>query len=116
ETLARGVKYAEAGADVLFFAGMKIEDFPRAADAVKVPLYGPFHIPIAQLKAARVKLAVYTSILRDIAAGAVNNALLELKSTEMLTNAEKGAINAAMLARLTRAQDISDEIRKYNFR
>jgi 2-methylisocitrate lyase-like PEP mutase family enzyme len=116
ETLARGVKYAEAGADVLFFAGMKIEDFPRAADAVKAPLYGPFHIPMAQLKAARVKLVVYTSILRDIAAGAVNSALLELKSTEMLANAEKGAIPGSMLGRLTRAQDISDQIRRYNFR
>jgi 2-methylisocitrate lyase-like PEP mutase family enzyme len=115
ETLARGVAYAKAGADILFFAGMKIEDFPRAAETVGVPLYGSFYVPFTQIKAARIKLAVYTSNLRDIASGAINNALMELKSTGELTNAEKNALPAAVQARLTRNQELSELARKYNF-
>jgi methylisocitrate lyase len=75
ETLARGAAFAQAGADLIYFAGMKIEDFPRAAEAVKIPLYGSFHLPLARLKAARIKLAVYTTAMREIATGAVHNAL-----------------------------------------
>jgi len=114
ETLARGVAYAKAGADVLFFAGMKIEDFPRAAATVGVPLYGSFYVPPAQIKAARIKLAVYTSNLRDIASGAVNKALMEFKATGEMVNAEKDALPANMLARVTRNQDLAELRRKYN--
>jgi 2-methylisocitrate lyase-like PEP mutase family enzyme len=114
ETLARGVAFAEAGADMLFFAGMRIEDFPRAADTVKVPLYGSFNVPIARAKEARVKLHAHTSTLRDIAMGAVNNALMELQSTGMMTNAEKNSLPGNMMARLTRNQELSELARKYN--
>jgi 2-methylisocitrate lyase-like PEP mutase family enzyme len=114
ETLARGVAYAKAGADILFFAGMKIEDFPRAADAVGIPLYGSFYVPPARIKEARIKLAVYTSNLRDIASGAVNNALMEFKATGEMVNAEKNALPANILARVTRNQELSELRRKYN--
>ena len=36
--IERGVAYAEAGADMLFFAGMGLEDCPPAAEAVQKPL------------------------------------------------------------------------------
>jgi methylisocitrate lyase len=114
ETLARGVAYAEAGVDLVFFAGMKIEDFPHAADVVKVPLYGSFNIPRARAQQARIKLAVYTSNLRDISTGAIHNALMELKTTGSLTNAEKNAIPSNIQARLTRNQELSELSRKYN--
>ena len=77
--------------------------------------YGSFYVPFAQIKAARIKLAVYTSNLRDIASGAINNALMELKSTGELTNAEKNALPSAIQARLTRNQELSELARKYNF-
>jgi 2-methylisocitrate lyase-like PEP mutase family enzyme len=116
ETLARGVAYAKAGADVLFFAGMKIEDFPRAADMVGVPLYGSFEtVPLSRMKDARVKLAVYTSDLRDIATGAINSALVEYKNTGMMANAAKNKLPGNIQTRLTRNQELSDLSRKYNF-
>jgi 2-methylisocitrate lyase-like PEP mutase family enzyme len=114
ETLARGVAYAEAGADMLFFAGMRIEDFPRAAETVRIPLYGSFNVPIARAKEARVKLHANTSTLRDIAMGAVSNALAELKATGMMTNAERNALPQNIEARLTRNQELSALSRKYN--
>jgi 2-methylisocitrate lyase-like PEP mutase family enzyme len=114
ETLARGVEFAKAGVDILFFAGMKIEDFPRAADAVKIPLYGSFYVPPAQIKAARIKLAVYTSNLRDISSGAAYNALMEFKATGEMVNAEKNDLPANIMARVTRNQELSDLRRKYN--
>ena len=116
ETLARGVAYAKAGADILFFAGMKIEVFPHAAETVGVPLYGSFEtVPLSRMKEAQVKLAVYTSDLRDIATGAINNALMEFKSTGAMTNAAKNKLPASIQARLTRNQELSDLSRKYNF-
>jgi 2-methylisocitrate lyase-like PEP mutase family enzyme len=117
ETLARGVAYAKAGADVLFFAGMKIEDFPKAAETVGVPLYGSFEtVPLSRMKEARVKLAVYTSDMRDIAMGAINNALMELKNTGSMTNAAKGKIPSSVQQTLVRNQELTDRSRKYNFR
>jgi 2-methylisocitrate lyase-like PEP mutase family enzyme len=117
ETLDRGVAYAKAGADILFFAGMKIEDFPRAAETVGVPLYGSFDtVPLSRQKEARVKLAVYTSDLRDIATGAINNALMEYKSAGIMTNAAKNKLPGNIQARLTRNQELTDLGRKYNFR
>jgi len=115
ETLARGVAYAQAGVDILFFAGMKIEDFPRAADTVKIPLYGSFDVPLARAREARIKLNVHTSTMRDIAMGAVNNALMELKSTGALTNASKNALPSGIQAKLTRTLELSGLSRKYNF-
>jgi 2-methylisocitrate lyase-like PEP mutase family enzyme len=117
DTLARGVAYAKAGADVLFFAGMKIEDFPRAAETVGIPLYGSFEtLPLSRMKDARVKLAVYTSDMRDIAMGAINNALMEFKSTGSLTNAAKGKLSSNVQQRLTRNQELTERSRQYNFR
>src|SRR5262249_6589679 len=117
ETLARGAAYAKAGADVLFFAGMKIEDFPRTAETVGVPLYGSFETqPLSRMKEAHVKLAVYTSDMRDIAMGAINNALMEFKSTGSMTNAAKGKLPSNVQQTLTRNQELSDRSRKYNFR
>jgi 2-methylisocitrate lyase-like PEP mutase family enzyme len=117
ETLERGVAYAKAGADILFFAGMRIEDFPRATETVGVPLYGSFDtLPLSRMKEAQVKLAVYTSDLRDIATGAINNALMEYKSTGIMANAAKNKLPANIQARLTRNQELTELGRKYNFR
>jgi len=117
ETLARGVAYAKAGADVLFFAGMKIEDFPHTAETVGVPLYGSFEtVPLPRMKDARVKLAVYTSDMRDIAMGVINNALMELKSTGSMTNAAKNKLPSSVQQQLTRNQELTERSRKYNFR
>ena len=96
---------------------MKIEDFPRAAETVGVPLYGSFDtVPLSRQKEARVKLAVYTSDLRDIATGAINNALMEYKSTGIMTNAAKNKLPGNIQARLTRNQELTELGRKYNFR
>ena len=68
------------------------------------------------MKEARVKLAVYTSDLRDIATGAINNALMEYKSTGAMANASKAKLPGNIQARLTRNQELTDLSRKYNFR
>ena len=57
---------------------------------------------------------MYTSNLRDIASGAVNKALMEFKATGEMVNAEKDALPANVLARVTRNQDLAELRRKYN--
>ena len=101
-------------ADMLYFAGMRIEDCPRAADTVKIPLYGSFNVPLERARQARVKLHAHTSTLRDIAMGAVNTALLELKATGLMTNAERNSLPQNIQARLTRNQEHAERSRKYN--
>ena len=58
EALDRGAACAEAGADVIFFAGMRPADTPKARDVVKRPLMstvGSATTP-AMLKEARISL------------------------------------------------------------
>ncbi len=114
ETLERGIAYAEAGADMLFFAGMRIDDFPRAADTVNIPLYGSFNVPLARAREVGVKLHAYTSTLRGIAMGAVHNALLEFEATGLMTNTERNSLPGSIQARLTRNEELSERSRRYN--
>jgi 2-methylisocitrate lyase-like PEP mutase family enzyme len=115
ETLDRGVAYAEAGADVLYFSGLQTQDYPRAVRTVKRPLCTTVaaDMPIAEVKRAGIGLALYTRLLQDIAMGAVHNALLELKTTGMMPNANKIALPRDFSATLIRTWEITGRARKY---
>jgi 2-methylisocitrate lyase-like PEP mutase family enzyme len=115
EALARGVACAEAGADVIFFSGMRLTDTARARDAVKKPLMstvGGTTTP-AQLKEARISFGVYSGQILQISLGAAYQALQELKTTGLLTNASKGSIPNDVYQKLIGAQDVTARARKY---
>jgi 2-methylisocitrate lyase-like PEP mutase family enzyme len=120
KAIERGVKYAEAGAETIWFTGMMIADVPRIADAIKIPVTFQIggNVPIADAKANRVTCAVYASLLQNIAQSAVYDALTELKTTGMMAKAAGarlgGRIPAEFKQKLTRAAEIADRGKKYH--
>ena len=116
EALARGVACVEAGADVVFFSGMRLTDTPKARDTVKRPLMstvGATTTP-AQLKEARISFGVYAGQLLQISLGAAYQALQELKGTGLMTNAVKLQIPTDVYQKLTDASEVTARARKYN--
>jgi 2-methylisocitrate lyase-like PEP mutase family enzyme len=113
--LERGVAYAEAGADVLFFAGMRLPDLPRAAEAVQRPLMHTVNnVPFSDISKNRVRLAVYAGQLQSVALGAVHQALLELKADGVIPDYGQRALPAEVHARLTGAEEAVARARKYH--
>jgi 2-methylisocitrate lyase-like PEP mutase family enzyme len=114
QALERGVACAEAGADVLYFSGMRLEDHPRAREAVKKPL---FHLGNArttpdQAKAAKVSVIAYH--VDGVAHGALYEALKELKNTGKFEQSSKMSLPNGVQARLVRSDDYNALARKYH--
>jgi methylisocitrate lyase len=114
QALERGVACAEAGADVIFFYGMRLEDHPKARGVVQRPLMalGTRTTTPDQAKAARVGLLFYH--VDPIGHGALHEALKELKSTGKFENSSKMLLAPDVNARLTGSTDYSARARKYN--
>src|SRR5215471_7973717 len=116
EALDRGAACAEAGADVIFFAGMRPADTPKARDVVKRPLMstvGSATTP-AMLKEAKITLGVYAGQLLQIGLGAAYQALQELKTTGLMTSSAKLSIPGDVFQKLTESQEVTARARKYN--
>src|SRR6266550_5460739 len=97
EMLDRAAAYAEAGADLVWIGLRTADDYVKAADIVKKPLFavigGPnFPATPAAMKAARVAVGQTPPVV-SIALGAIDKALAELKATGRMTEAQKGALN-----------------------
>ena len=119
--IERGVAYAAAGAETIWFMGMTFDDLPRVAAAVKVPLTAQLLMDttMATAKASRVTVAVYASLLQNIAQSAVYDALVELKTTGTMKKSAGGVrlggrIPADVRATITRADEIAARGKKYN--
>jgi len=120
QAIARGVAYAQAGAESIWFTGMTFDDLPRVADAVKIPITAQLFMDttMATAKASRVKVAVYASLLQNIAQSAVYDALTELKTTGTMMKSAGGVrlggrIPAEFRLRITRAAEITARGKKY---
>lgn len=115
QALDRGVAYAEAGADVLFLAGMRLPDLPRAAEALKRPLMHTVNnVPFAEIRSHKINLAVYAGQLQSLALGAVEKALSELKSSGMIPDYAERVLPADVYARLTGVDETLALAKKYN--
>lgn len=116
QALERGQACAEAGADVIFFAGMRMEDLPKAKALVKKPLMTTVGAttPFASLKPAGVNLAVYAGQLLQIGLGANLQALRELKTTGTMANAAKLTIAGDVYQKLIGSEETITRGRKYN--
>jgi 2-methylisocitrate lyase-like PEP mutase family enzyme len=118
EMLDRAAAYAEAGADAVWLGLPTPADYVKAAAIVKKPLMagiGRGNLPATAeaMKAARVQVGQAVTMM-NIALGAVDNALLELKNTGRMTEAQKGALSAQMAARVEQAEELNARSRKYN--
>src|SRR5437588_6597693 len=100
EMLDRAAAYAEAGADAVWIGLPTAQDYIKAADMVKKPLMAVigganFPATAAAMKAARVAVGQSASMV-NIALGAVDKALVELKATGRMTDAQKGTLSWEM--------------------
>jgi len=112
--MERGRALAEAGADVLYMGGLKLEDHARARGILKVPLMtSPADtVPVEEVRAARVTIAFRH--LEPIGAGAIYQAMLELKSTGRLVNSTKLKLSRDVEGPLLHSADWLERAKKYH--
>jgi 2-methylisocitrate lyase-like PEP mutase family enzyme len=118
EMLDRAAAYAEAGADCVWMGLPTAQDYVKAADIVKKPLFavigGPnFPATAAAMKAARVAVG-QTPPMVNIALGAVDKALVELKTTGKMAEAQKTALSREMSDKVEQVEELNARARKYN--
>jgi carboxyvinyl-carboxyphosphonate phosphorylmutase len=116
EMLDRAAAYAEAGADLIWIGLRSADEYAKAADMIKKPLFaviGGANFPAtpAALKAAKVAVGQTPPVVA-IAMGAIDKALAELKATGRMTEAQKGAVSRAM--RVEQVEELDARARKYN--
>src|SRR5580704_17858975 len=116
--LDRAAAYAEAGADCVWIALPTAQDFAKAADMIKKPLFAVIGRPNfpatpAAMKAARVSVGQTPPIV-SIALGAVDKALAELQATGGMTEAQKVALSRATVEKVERVEELNAGSRKYN--
>jgi 2-methylisocitrate lyase-like PEP mutase family enzyme len=118
EMLDRAAAYAEAGADCVWLGLPTAQDFVKAAGIVKKPIFavigGPnFPATADAMKAAHVAVG-QTPPMVNIALGAVDKALSELKSTGRITDAQKGALSRQTSDKVEQVDELNARSRKYN--
>src|SRR6195256_2112653 len=118
EMLDRAAAYAEAGADCVWIGLRSADEYAKAADVIKKPLFatiggGNFPATPAAMRAARVAVG-QTPPMVNIALGAVDKALAELQATGGMTEAQKGALSRAMVEKVERVEELNALSRKYN--
>jgi len=118
EMLDRAAAYAEAGADAVWIGLPTAQDYVKAADMIKKPLMGVIggaNLPATAeaMKAARITVGQSASMV-NIALGAVDKALAELKATGRMAEAQKGALSRATSEKVERVEELNARSRKYN--
>ena len=118
EMLDRAAAYAEAGADLVWVGLPTAQDYVKAADMIKKPLFGVIGNAIlpatpAAMKAARITVG-QTGPVVNIALGAVDRALTEMQMTGRMTEATKGALPRATSDKIEQVDDLTARMAKYN--
>ncbi|HMI97026.1 MAG TPA: isocitrate lyase/PEP mutase family protein [Micropepsaceae bacterium] len=118
EMLDRAAAYAEAGADCVWMGLPTAQDYVKAADIVKKPLFAVigganFPATAAAMKAARVAVG-QTPPMVNIALAAVDKALVELKTTGKMAEAQKTALSREMSDKVEQVEELNARARKYN--
>ena len=118
EMLDRAVAYAEAGADAVWIGLPTTQDYVKAAGMIKKPLMatiGGANMPAtaAAMKAARIAVGNVGSMV-NIALGAIDKALVELKATGQMTAAGKGSLGRETAAKVEQVEELNARSRKYN--
>ncbi len=118
EMLDRAAAYAEAGADLVWIGLPTAQDYAKAADMIKKPLFGVIggaNLPAtpAAMKAARITVG-QTGPVVTIALGAVDKALTELKTTGRMAEAQKGALNRETSDKVEQVEELNARAQKYN--
>jgi len=118
EMLDRAAAYAEAGADAVWIGLPTAQDYVKAAGMIKKPLMAVvgganFPATAAAMKAARVAVGQSASMV-NIALGAIDRALVELKGTGRMTEAQKAALSRETSDKIEQVAELNARSRKYN--
>jgi 2-methylisocitrate lyase-like PEP mutase family enzyme len=118
EMLDRAAAYAEAGADAVWIGLPTAQDYVKAAGMIRKPLMttiggGNMPATAAAMKAARIADGNVGSMV-NIALGAVDKALVELKATGRMTEAQKGALSRETAEKVEQVEELNARSRKYN--
>ena len=118
EMLDRAAAYAEAGADCIWIGLRTAQDYVKARDTVKKPLMAVvgnanFTATAEAMKAARISVG-QSATMMNIALGAVDRALTELKSTGRMVEAQKGSLGDAMSDKIEQVEELNARSAKYN--
>jgi 2-methylisocitrate lyase-like PEP mutase family enzyme len=118
EMLDRAAAYAEAGADAVWLGLPAPADYARAAGIVKKPLMagvGRRNLPATAdaMKAARIAVGQAVTMM-NIALGAVDKALVELKTTGQMTQAQSSALSRETAAKLEQVSDLNARAERYH--
>src|SRR5437667_3273420 len=118
EMLDRAVAYAEAGADAVWIGLPTAQDYVKAADMVKKPLMAVigganFPATAAAMKAARVAVGQSASMV-SIALRAADKALVELKATGRMTDAQQGALSRETGSKVEQVEELDARSREDN--
>ena len=114
----RAAAYAEAGADLIWLGMRTTEDYAKAAGMITKPLFGVIgtaNIPatVEAMKAAHFAVG-QTGPVVNIALGAVDKALTEMKATGRMTEAQKGALSEEISDKVEQVDELNTRSRKYN--
>jgi len=118
ELYDRAMAYAEAGADALWLDFRTPQDSLRVAGMIKKPLFvtvGSQNFPasVAAMKAAGIMCGDVGGFV-NVALGAVDKALAEMKADGLLTESAKASLSRESFARLTQVEDLNARARKYH--
>lgn len=114
QAIERGGAYADAGADMIFFAGMKLSDCRRAREEVARPLMTTVNdTPLSELQANGIGLAVYAAQALSLALGAAYRGLRELKAKARIENYSQQALPGDVYGRLVGSEAERARARKY---
>ena len=118
EMLDRAAAYAEAGADAIWIGLPTAADYVKASASVKKPLMavvGSANFPATAdaMRAAHVAVG-QSATMMNIALGAVDKALTELKTTGKMTEAQKGALNRETSEKIEQVDELNARAKKYH--
>lgn len=121
EAMERGAAYAEAGADLLFFAGLAPERIGAVSEAAGRPVIASVHdTPLSALRENGVPLALYAGQLLRLALGAMRRGLEHIRGAAADADGPtwpdyaNQALPAEDYATLIRSDEWRADARRYN--
>ncbi len=115
EAIERGAAYGEAGADLLFFAGLPPERIGPVSRACGRPVIASVHdTPLSALREHGVPLVLYAGQLLRLALGAMQEGLRDIRDGATWPRYAERALPAEVYQRLIRSGEWRERARRYN--
>ncbi len=115
EAMDRGAAYVEAGADLLFFAGLPPERIGAVSRAAGRPAIASVHdTPLETLRENGVPLVLYAGQLLRLALGAMQRGLEDIENGATWPGYAERALPGEAYQRLIRSGEWREKARRYN--